>query len=81
MRQPNLKRLLMIFITIMVVVVIGIIYSTQKEYTGEYVKFGELLSDSNTTTRLEESSIPFKIEDNIIYIPEDAFDKAIYCCT
>jgi len=58
-----------------------LVYLNKKSYTGEYIEFGELLSDSNTTTKLEESDIPYKIENNIIYIPEDAFDKAIYCCT
>lgn len=52
----------------------------KKEYTGEYVEWGER-TDSNTTELLEKNKIPYKIKDGIIYIPEDAFDKAINCCS
>jgi len=52
----------------------------QKEYTGEYVEWGEK-TNSNATELLEDNNIPYEIRDGIIYIPEDAFDKAINCCS
>lgn len=51
----------------------------QKEYTGKYVEWGEK-TNSNATELLENNNIPYEIRDGIIYIPEDAFDKTIYCC-
>ncbi|GAB3068561.1 hypothetical protein [Virgibacillus ainsalahensis] len=52
----------------------------QKEYSGEYIEWGEQ-TNSNATELLEENNIPYEIRNGIIYIPEDAFDKAIYCCS
>ncbi|PMC37380.1 hypothetical protein CJ195_11515 [Bacillus sp. UMB0899] len=54
--------------------------SCQKEYTGEYVRWGEK-TNSNAPDLLEQNGIPYKIKDGIIYIPEDAFDKSIWCCS
>jgi len=51
----------------------------QKEYSGEYIEWGERGS-SNATDLLEENNIPYEIRNGVIYIPENAFDKAIYCC-
>lgn len=56
------------------------IVGCEKEYTGEYVEWGEE-TDSNTTELLKKNNIPYEIRNGIIYIPEDAFDKAIYCCS
>lgn len=53
----------------------------QKEYNGEYIEWGEKLEDSNATELLEDHNIPYEIRDGMIYIPEDTFDKAIYCCS
>jgi len=49
------------------------------QYNGKYVEWGEK-TNSNATELLENNNIPYEIRDGIIYIPEDAFDKAIYCC-
>lgn len=51
----------------------------KKEYSKDFVKWGEK-TNSNTTELLEKNNIPYKIIDGMIYIPEDAFDHAIYCC-
>ncbi|QFK72371.1 hypothetical protein F7984_14535 [Pradoshia sp. D12] len=56
-----------------------LITACQKEYKGEYIKWGEK-TNSNATELLKKNGIPYKIKDGIIYIPEDAFDKSIYCC-
>lgn len=55
------------------------ITACQREYKGEYIKWGEK-TNSNATELLKENGIPYKIKDGIIYIPEDAFDKSIMCC-
>ncbi|WP_078433592.1 hypothetical protein [Metabacillus halosaccharovorans] len=49
-------------------------------YNGEYVRWGDTVPVVNTD-RLEKNNIPYKIKDNKVYIPEDAFDKAIFCCS
>lgn len=62
---------------------ISIVMSTvacQKEYDGEYVRWGDTL-DSDNLYKLERNNIPFKVEDNKVFIPEDALNKATYCCT
>jgi len=51
----------------------------QKEYTGEYIRWGEK-TNSNATELLKKNGIPYKVKDGFIYIPEDAFDKSIMCC-
>ncbi|MEH7237980.1 hypothetical protein [Bacillus sp. JJ1562] len=54
--------------------------SCEKSYDGEYIQWGDS-EKTVDTNRLEENSIPYKIENGRVYIPEDAFDKAIYCCS
>ncbi|WP_026560579.1 hypothetical protein [Bacillus sp. J37] len=49
-------------------------------YNGEYVRWGDTVPVVDTD-RLEKNNIPYKIKDNKVYIPEDAFDKAIFCCS
>lgn len=49
-------------------------------YNGEYVSWGDTVPVVDTD-RLEKNNIPYKIKDNKVYIPEDAFDKAILCCS
>ncbi|MBD1221906.1 hypothetical protein GLV94_19470 [Virgibacillus halodenitrificans] len=56
------------------------LFACQKEYTGEYIEWGEK-TDGNATELLADNNIPFEIKNGIIYIPEDAFDKAINCCS
>lgn len=51
----------------------------QTEYKREYVQWGE---DGNTDVeRLENNNIPYKIEDNKVFIPEDALNDAVACCS
>jgi hypothetical protein len=50
------------------------------EYKGEYIRWGDTV-ETVDTERLKENNIPFKIKDNKVYIPEDAFDKGIMCCS
>ncbi|MGY0694975.1 hypothetical protein ACW2QC_19785 [Virgibacillus sp. FSP13] len=52
----------------------------QMGYSDEYIEWGEQ-TNSNTTELLEENEIPYKINNEMIYIPEDAFDDAIFCCS
>ncbi|MEI4623956.1 hypothetical protein KFD70_25660 [Bacillus pfraonensis] len=60
------------------VIVIGV--SACQKYNGEYVQWGDT-AKSVDIDKLERNDIPYKIKDNKVYIPEDAFDKATYCCT
>lgn len=52
----------------------------QKKYYGEYIELGEK-TNSNVTELMDKNDIPYKIENGIIYIPEDAFDDFIFCCS
>ncbi|MFC5611458.1 hypothetical protein [Metabacillus niabensis] len=52
----------------------------KKEYTGEYIQWGDSL-ETVDTDKLDSSDIPYKIENGKVYVPEDAFDKAILCCS
>lgn len=51
-----------------------------KGYNGKYVRWGDTVNSVNTD-KLERNNIPYEVKDNKVYIPEDAFDKAIYCCS
>ncbi|PFN26076.1 hypothetical protein [Bacillus cereus] len=33
------------------------------------------------TAKLKRNNIPYEIKDGKVYIPEDAFSDATYCCT
>lgn len=57
-----------------------ILYISQKGYSGKYIRWGDTVNSVNTDI-LEENNIPYKVKDNKVYIPEDAFNKAIYCCS
>lgn len=50
----------------------------QKDYEGEYVEWGEENTDEE---RLEDNDIPYEIRDGQIYIPEDALNDAVICCS
>lgn len=62
------------------VFLLTILSACQKEYNGKYIEWGEQTT-SNSTELLEENEIPYRIENEMIYIPEDAFDDAIFCCS
>ncbi|AOH57422.1 hypothetical protein ABE28_024040 (plasmid) [Peribacillus muralis] len=67
-------------LTICLFILFTIAIGCQKEYKGEYIRWGEK-NNSNATELLKKNGIPYKIKDGIIYIPEDAFDKSISCCS
>jgi flagellar biosynthesis/type III secretory pathway M-ring protein FliF/YscJ len=69
-----------ILITILCISILMIMSACQKEYDGEYIQWGDS-EKTVDTNKLEENNIPYKIESGRVYIPEDAFDKAIYCCS
>ncbi|WP_412095730.1 hypothetical protein [Bacillus inaquosorum] len=70
----NLKKLF-IFIS-----VLFIISACEKNYTGEYIQWGDTPTENNKKC-LKDNRVPYKIENSKIYIPEDAFDKSINACS
>ncbi|MRX73124.1 hypothetical protein GJU40_13325 [Bacillus lacus] len=70
-----MKLYIISMVTVLCLLILG---GCQKTYQGEYVQWGE----GNTgTEKLEENSIPYKIEEDQVYIPEDALDDAVSCCS
>nr|WP_328701065.1 hypothetical protein [Aquibacillus kalidii] len=66
--------------TTLLIFILMITSACQKSYNGEYIQWGD--SEKTVDTKsLEDSNIPYKIKNGRVYIPEDAFDKAIYCCS
>jgi len=72
-----LKKVLVLILCY--IILFATLAACQKEYTEEYIEWGEK-TNGNVAELLENNDIPYEIRDGIIYIPEDAFDKAIYCC-
>ncbi|MBF7156476.1 hypothetical protein [Bacillus albus] len=68
-----------IFFSLCFLIVIVVFFSL-KGYSGKYVQWGDSIETVNTKT-LKENNIPYKIKNNKVYIPEDAFDKATLCCS
>ncbi|HDX9590419.1 TPA: hypothetical protein ROX98_003456 [Bacillus pseudomycoides] len=60
--------------------VILVVFFYTRGYSGEFVQWSDSVNSVNTDI-LERNNIPYKIKDNKVYIPEDAFDKAIWCCS
>lgn len=60
--------------------ILFILSACQKEYKGKYVKWGDTV-ETVDTERFERNNIPYKVEGNKVYVPEDAFDDAIVCCS
>ncbi|RAS90839.1 hypothetical protein A3863_07595 (plasmid) [Priestia endophytica] len=63
--------------------VIIVTYFTTRGYSDEYVQW---IGNNNPIypehlALLERNDIPYKIKGNKLYIPEDAVDKAIMCCS
>jgi len=69
-----------ISMTILCLSIFMIISACQKEYGGKYIQWGDS-EKTVDTNRLEENNIPYKIKNGRVYVPEDAFDKAIFCCS
>ncbi|MFJ7938921.1 hypothetical protein ACIQYG_10460 [Peribacillus sp. NPDC096622] len=68
-------KVLMRYFTL--ITILTIICGCQKNYSGEYVQWGETVD----TKKLKENDIPYEIKDNKVFIPEDATKKATFCCT
>ncbi|HDX9578726.1 TPA: hypothetical protein ROX88_002273 [Bacillus pseudomycoides] len=60
--------------------VLLVVFLYPKGYSGKFIQWGSGV-DSVNTDILETNHIPYEIKDNKVYIPEDAFDKAIWCCS
>jgi hypothetical protein len=69
-----------IYMTILLISILMITSACQKSNNGEYIQWGDS-EKTVDTKRLEDNNIPYKIKDGRVYVPEDAFDKAIYCCS
>ncbi|WP_010093871.1 lipoprotein [Ornithinibacillus scapharcae] len=79
MKRGNRVKKYMVFFVWLIIILI-ILAAFEKKYYGKYTELGEH-TNSNTTDLLDENEIPYKIENGIIYIPEDAFDDFIFCCS
>ncbi|WP_025147969.1 hypothetical protein [Bacillus sp. H1a] len=71
------KRIVFLFLGFLI---LFIVFWYSKGYSGEYIRWGSSV-ESVDTNILERNNIPYKIKNNKVYIPEDAYDKAIYCCS
>ncbi|MDV7767690.1 hypothetical protein [Peribacillus sp. CSMR9] len=71
-------KVLMRYFTL--ITILTIICGCQKNYSGEYVQWGDSAEDIDTK-RLKENDIPYKIKDNKVFIPEDAIKNATFCYT
>lgn len=58
----------------------SILSACQPDYTGKYIEIGDTLTEYNKEC-FKENHIPYKYEKGKLYIPEDAFDAAIYTCS
>ncbi|SFC74945.1 Acetyltransferase (GNAT) family protein [Bacillus sp. 491mf] len=61
--------------------VLLVVFLYPKGYSGKFVQWGGDNVHSVNTDILETNHIPYEIKDNKVYIPEDAFDRAIWCCS
>lgn len=68
------------YMTALFISMLIITSACQKEYGGKYIQWGDS-EETVDTNRLEVNNIPYKVKNGRVYIPEDAFDKAIYCCS
>lgn len=72
-----MKKVKIITLCISIVMITA---SCQKEYEGEYVRWGDTVDNVNIN-KLKRNNIPYKVDVNKVFIPKDALDKAAYCCT
>ncbi|WP_437438764.1 hypothetical protein [Bacillus rhizoplanae] len=75
----NLQKKRIVFLCLFFSILL-IFYISQKGYSGKYIQWGDTVETVNTD-QLERNNIPYKVKNNKVYIPEDAFDKAIMCCS
>ncbi|PGX91579.1 hypothetical protein COE15_25175 [Bacillus cereus] len=71
------KKILFLFLGFLILFVV-FLYS--KGYSDKYIQWGDTV-ESVDTNILEKNDIPYKVKNNKVYIPEDAFNKAIMCCS
>ncbi|PEB53013.1 hypothetical protein CON65_15060 [Bacillus pseudomycoides] len=71
------KRIVFLFFGFLILLVV---FLYPKGYSGKYIQWGDTV-ESVDTNKLERNDIPYKVKNNKVYIPEDAFDKAIWCCS
>lgn len=75
-----MKKIKRVVFSIILFLLLIIFLLVNQGYDGEYIRWGEVTTQT-ALEALERNNIPYEIKNNIIYIPEDAFDKAIYCCS
>ncbi|MFP7226413.1 hypothetical protein [Priestia filamentosa] len=78
-----MKKFIIFLLCITALTIVIFTYLTTRGYSGEYV---QLIGNNNSIYPeylglLEENNIPYKVKNKKLYIPEDAFDKVIYCCS
>ena len=52
-----------------------------KDYKGEYIEWSTQSDNTSLMERLEDNGIPFKVEGDTLFIPEDAINDAVNCCS
>ncbi|MGG1697588.1 hypothetical protein [Bacillus zhangzhouensis] len=62
-------------------IMISCLTSCQKPFSGEYIEYGEVLGGSGTIKLLEQHEIPYRVREGVLYIPEDAVEQAVSCCS
>lgn len=50
------------------------------EESEDYIRWGDSIHTIDIE-RLEINDIPYKVENNIVYVRSDKFDRAILCCS
>ncbi|WP_246277253.1 hypothetical protein [Neobacillus endophyticus] len=73
-----MKKKLLILVCIFVMAITSA--CEKKEYNGKYVHWGDIRSGLSIE-KLKRNNIPYKLKANQVFIPEDAFDYALYCCS
>ncbi|MCY8204356.1 hypothetical protein MOC09_12145 [Bacillus sp. N12A5] len=61
----------------LLVTITSILSACQPNYTGKYIEIGDSLTEYEKEC-FKENHIPYQYEKGKLYIPEDAFDAAIY---
>ncbi|MDI6534979.1 hypothetical protein QRE62_03420 (plasmid) [Bacillus mycoides] len=71
------KRIVFLFLGFLILFVV---FWYSKGYSDKYIQWGDTVKSVDTNI-LERNNIPYKVKNNKVYIPEDAFNKAIMCCS
>lgn len=70
MKKHRFRKLLLCFTALLVL-------PACQKYNGDLQQWGSTVD----TAKLKRNNIPYEIRDGKVYIPEDAFSDATYCCT